>query len=66
LDSVQTESLGEIVIWVDAKTLVKPLFCEKERKFGTLENNPQAVLRVSGEGFVKGDTEFTRVAIANR
>jgi hypothetical protein len=45
---------------------VKPLFCEKEWKFGTLENNPQAVLRVSGEEFVKGDTEFTRVAIANR
>ena len=58
-------SFGEMVIWVDAKTLENPLLSEKERKFGAWEKNPQPFLVVvSGDGFAIGDTEFSRLVMA--
>lgn len=42
-----TVSFGDMVIWVDAKTLEKPLLRENECRFGILEKNPQAFLAFS-------------------
>lgn len=56
-------SFGDMVIWVEAKTLEKPLLSENEWMFGIWEKNPQDFLGFSEDGFVIGDTEFSRAAM---
>lgn len=58
-------SFGEMVIWVDAKTLENPLLSEKVWRFEMCEKNPYPPLLIaSGDGLTTGDTEFSRVAMA--
>lgn len=52
------------MIWVDAKTLEKPLFSERVWRLGTWEKNPQTFLAFSVDGLVIGDIAFTRIAMA--
>ncbi|EOA35928.1 hypothetical protein CARUB_v10021186mg [Capsella rubella] len=65
---VKAESLGDNVIWVEAKTLATPLLTEEKwsKPAGMWETNPRAFLgEDSGDGCAAMDkTEFNRVDMA--